>query len=358
MLKKTLSYGVVAGLLVGVPLSWITISMSGQTMMSYGMVIGYLIMLIALSTVFVAIKRHRDADLGGVIKFWPAFGLGLGISFIAGVIYVASWEAACSIAHLDFAGSYAKAMIAHQQSRGASAEALAKLTAQMEQFKVQYANPLYRLPMTFAEIFPVGVLVSLISAALLRNSRFLSARPARPAGTVTAVAIAMLLIVGIHYSDRALAAEAAAPEKRSAPSLPASEAKDKTGKAAFKRVTGIGGISIRAKEPAKLREWYKAHLGIDVQVWGGAAFHWVDASGAPVNGSTAWSVTHGSDFAPSNASFMVNYRVADLSALLQALREEGCEVLDKVVDSEYGKFGWVMDPEGNKVELWQPPPGK
>ena len=341
MLKKILSYGVVAGLLVGVPLSVITISMSGRTMMRYGMVIGYLIMLIALSTVFVAIKRRRDTDLGGVIKFWPAFGLGLGISFIAGVLYVVSWETACSIAHLDFAGSYAKAMIAQQQAKGVSAEALSKLTAEMEQFKAQYANPLYRWPMTFAEIFPVGVLVSLVSAALLRNSRFLPARhDGRP---ITAAVMIGLLICGVYSPGRGLASDATAP---------------KPTPAALKRVTGIGGIAIRAKEPAKLREWYKIHLGIDVQVWGGTAFHWVDASGAPANGSTAWSVSNGADFAPSNASFMVNYRVADLRALLKALREEGCEVLDKVVDSEYGKFGWVMDPEGNKVELWQPLPGK
>jgi predicted enzyme related to lactoylglutathione lyase len=309
--------------------------------MSYGMVIGYLIMLIALSAVFVAIKRHRDADLGGVIKFWPAFGLGLGISFIAGVLYVISWESACAIAHLDFAGSYAKAMIAQQQAKGVSAEALAKLTAEMEHFKVQYANPLYRWPMTFMEIFPVGVLVSLVSAALLRNSRFL---PPRHAGRpITAAAMAALLICGVYSPNRVLASDATAAKQ--APAV-------------LKRVTGIGGIAIRAKEAAKLREWYKTHLGIDVKVWGGAAFHWVDASGAPANGSTAWSVSDGADFAPSNASFMVNYRVADLGALLKALREEGCEVLDKVVDSEYGKFGWVMDPEGNKVELWQPPPGK
>lgn len=189
MLKKMLSYGLLAGLLVGIPLSYITISMSGQTMMRYGMVIGYLIMLIALSTVFVAIKRHRDVELGGVIRFWPAFGMGLGISLIAGVLYVLSWETACAIAHLDFAGSYAKAMIAQQQAKGASAEALAKLTAEMEQFKTQYANPLYRWPMTFAEIFPVGVLVSLVSAALLRNSRFL---PARPSGSAAAHCAAAL----------------------------------------------------------------------------------------------------------------------------------------------------------------------
>jgi predicted enzyme related to lactoylglutathione lyase len=348
MLRKMLSYGAIAGLLVGIPLSWITIAMSGQTMMRYGMVVGYLIMLVALSTVFVAIKRHRDADLGGVIKFWPAFGLGLAISFIAGILYVISWESACAIAHLDFAGSYAKAMIAQQQARGVSAEALAKLTAEMERFKAQYANPLYRWPMTFMEIFPVGVLVSLVSAALLRNSRFLPARPPQPARAVTAVALVSLVIWGgIHVPNRALASDAQPSQS------PAS-----TGKASLKRVTGIGGIAIRAKQPAKLREWYKVHLGIDVQVWGGAAFHWVDASGAPANGSTAWSVSNGADFAPSNASFMVNYRVADLNALLKALREEGCEVLDKVSDSEYGKFGWVMDPEGNKVELWQPPPGK
>jgi predicted enzyme related to lactoylglutathione lyase len=129
--------------------------------------------------------------------------------------------------------------------------------------------------------------------------------------------------------------------------------------AALKRVTGIGGVFIRAKDPAKLRAWYKTHLGIDVQAWGGAAFHWTDAGGAPVNGSTAWEVGNGSNFAPSNSSFMVDYRVADLQGLLKALREEGCEVLDKVVeDPKFGKFGWVMDPEGNKVELWQPPEGK
>jgi hypothetical protein len=178
VLEKMLSYGLVAGLSVGIPLSWITVSMSSRTMMSYGMVIGYLLMLIALSTVFVAIKRHRDADLGGVIRFWPAFGLGLGISFVAGVLYVLSWETALAITHLDFASSYSNAMIAEQQAKGVSPEALAKFTTEMQQFKVQYANPLYRLPMTFAEIFPVGVLVSLVSAGLLRNTRFLPARPA------------------------------------------------------------------------------------------------------------------------------------------------------------------------------------
>ena len=126
----------------------------------------------------------------------------------------------------------------------------------------------------------------------------------------------------------------------------------------MKRVTGIGGIFFSAKDPAKLRSWYKTHLGIDVQPWGGAAFRWVDADGTPANGTTAWSIGDGSYFAPGNTTFMVNYRVADLHGLLSLLREEGCQVLEKVEESEFGKFGWVIDPEGNKVELWQPPEGE
>lgn len=128
----------------------------------------------------------------------------------------------------------------------------------------------------------------------------------------------------------------------------------------MKRVTGIGGIFFQAKDPVALRAWYQRHLGIDVQAWGGAAFRWADEAGSPTGGSTIWSIgaADGQPFAPGRASFMVNYRVDDLAALLQALRDEGCEVLDKTDDSDYGKFGWVLDPEGNKVELWQPPAGQ
>ena len=81
---------------------------------------------------------------------------------------------------------------------------------------------------------------------------------------------------------------------------------------------------------------------------------------SPSVGTTVWSITaaDGDSFAPSTAPFMVNYRVADLRGLLAALREEGCNVLEKIDESEYGKFGWVIDPEGNKVELWEPPAGQ
>ena len=128
----------------------------------------------------------------------------------------------------------------------------------------------------------------------------------------------------------------------------------------MKRVTGIGGVFFTAKDPKALREWYKKHLEVDVQSWGGAAFMWTDEAGTPTGGMTVWSISgpNPESFKPSTASFMINYRVADLHAVLAALRSEGCNVLEKVDESEYGKFGWVIDPEGNKVELWQPPEGQ
>lgn len=128
----------------------------------------------------------------------------------------------------------------------------------------------------------------------------------------------------------------------------------------MRRVTGIGGIFFQARDPAALRAWYQKHLGVDVQDWGGAAFTWTDAEGQPTGGTTIWSIGEaaGDHFAPSTAPFMVNYRVADLRALVAALKAEGCDVLEKTEDSEYGKFAWVMDLEGHKVELWEPPPGQ
>ena len=128
----------------------------------------------------------------------------------------------------------------------------------------------------------------------------------------------------------------------------------------MRRVTGIGGIFFHASDPVALRAWYQKHLGIDVQEWGGTAFTWTDAAGSPMKGTTVWSIgaADGNSFAPSRASFMINYRVDDLDSLLKALRDEGCTVLEKTDDCEYGKFGWVIDPEGNKVELWEPLAGQ
>lgn len=124
------------------------------------------------------------------------------------------------------------------------------------------------------------------------------------------------------------------------------------------RVTGIGGVFFKAQNPKSLGKWYRDNLGLDVQDWGGASLRWGTRENP--SGTTAWSLfsadtTH---FKPSEAPFMVNYRVDDLAALLQALRTKGCDVADRSEESEFGKFGWVIDPEGNKVELWEPPAGQ
>lgn len=127
----------------------------------------------------------------------------------------------------------------------------------------------------------------------------------------------------------------------------------------MQRVTGIGGVFFKAQDPKALGEWYRVHLGLNVEAWGGVAFSWVTPDNPTGTGTTIWNPFKAdtSYFAPSNSSFMVNFRVADLHALLAALRAEGCSVDEKVEESEYGKFGWVMDPEGNRLELWQPPAG-
>ncbi|MFZ2236550.1 MAG: DUF4199 domain-containing protein [Dokdonella sp.] len=175
MLKKILSYGVIAGLIAGVAVSVTSITL-GDITPTVGMAIGYTAMLIAFTAVFVGIKRYRDVELGGVIRFWPAFGMGVAMSVVASVLYVVAWEALVAATGMDFAGSYAATLIEQQKAAGVSGDELARIVAGMEQFKAEYANPLYRLAMTFVEIFPVGVLVSLVSAGLLRNRRFMPAR--------------------------------------------------------------------------------------------------------------------------------------------------------------------------------------
>ena len=123
----------------------------------------------------------------------------------------------------------------------------------------------------------------------------------------------------------------------------------------MKRVTGIGGTFFKAKDPKSLGIWYRDHLGLEVGDWGGAIFSWGGHDSE--KGMTIWN-TFKSDTTyldPGTASFMINFRVADLTSLLAALKAEGCNVQDRTEESEQGKFGWVIDPEGNKVELWEPP---
>jgi len=126
------------------------------------------------------------------------------------------------------------------------------------------------------------------------------------------------------------------------------------------RVTGIGGIFFKARDPDALRAWYRRHLGLDIQDWGGLAFRWHDAAAPEPEGATVWSIfpADSTYFAPSSAPFMINYRVRDLDAVLAALRSEGCAVDERTETSEFGRFGWVMDPEGHRIELWEPPRGQ
>ena len=124
----------------------------------------------------------------------------------------------------------------------------------------------------------------------------------------------------------------------------------------MQRVRGIGGIFFKAKDSKALARWYQENLGVPVEDWGGARFVWKEHDPAG-DAATVWSPFKADTeyFAPSTATFMVNYRVDDLDAMLAQLRAAGAKVDDKVEDSEFGRFGWAYDPDGNKIELWQPP---
>lgn len=125
------------------------------------------------------------------------------------------------------------------------------------------------------------------------------------------------------------------------------------------RVTGIGGIFFKARDAEALRAWYHSHLGLEIQEWGGVTFRTAE-SGREREAVTVWTIFPATSayFAPSTAAFMINYRVNDLTAVLAELRSEGCEVDERIEESEFGKFGWVQDPEGNRIELWEPPAGR
>ncbi|MBT3784745.1 VOC family protein [bacterium] len=121
------------------------------------------------------------------------------------------------------------------------------------------------------------------------------------------------------------------------------------------RVTGIGGVFFKAKDPQKLNRWYEENLGIKLESWGGSILQWTEDS-APDKGITVWNLAKSDSdwFAPSNSSFMINYRVDDLDELIKQLKKSNVEIFQGPEQHENGKFAWVIDPEGNKVELWQP----
>jgi predicted enzyme related to lactoylglutathione lyase len=121
-------------------------------------------------------------------------------------------------------------------------------------------------------------------------------------------------------------------------------------------VTGIGGIFIKAKNPVKLAAWYRDNLGIDFNGNTYITFKWINQNNPEVPGSTVFSFfREDSDyFSPTKSRCMLNFRVNNLHALLRELSHKGVEVIDKTEYHSYGSFGWIIDPEGNKVELWEP----
>ncbi len=125
----------------------------------------------------------------------------------------------------------------------------------------------------------------------------------------------------------------------------------------MKRVTGLGGVFFKTQDPKKIKEWYGKHLGLPVDEYG-ASFRWLEVHNKEANtpALTAWSPfsQDSNYFEPSQKPFMLNYRVENLVELIKVLKEEGVEIVGEIQEFSYGKFGWIMDPDGNKVELWEP----
>ena len=174
MTRYAFIYGAVSGAIAAAVL---TVSIAaGTSNHTTSLWFGYLVMLVALSLIFVGVKRYRDVECGGVIRFGRAFGLGVAIAAIAGLVYALVWESYLQISGYDFMADYTRSVLKSMQAEGASQAAIQAEAAEMKAMAESYRNPLFRIPMTFVEIFPVGLLVALVSAALLRNPKVLPAR--------------------------------------------------------------------------------------------------------------------------------------------------------------------------------------
>ncbi len=170
-------FGTLAGLIIiAVTLAMIAASGGQMEMSEHSHLVGYSIMIVALTMIFFGVKRYRDRELGGVIRFLPALFMGLAISVVAGAIYVAGWEVYMAATGGTFMDAYITHVVDGARAKGMAQAELDKMTAEMNAFKVQYANPLFRMAITFVEIFPVGAIIALISAALLSNPKVLPAR--------------------------------------------------------------------------------------------------------------------------------------------------------------------------------------
>ena len=175
MPKIAITYGILSGTITIMTLILGLMVSEGGSFLSSEL-FGYLTMLVALSMIFIGIKRYRDQELGGVIRFLPAFAMGLAIAAIAGVIYTLVWELYSISTDYAFIDSYVNSAIEAKRAAGLSGDGLAQEIAKLEELRADYDKFYIRMPMTFLEIFPVGLVIALFSAALLRNPKILPAR--------------------------------------------------------------------------------------------------------------------------------------------------------------------------------------
>lgn len=122
----------------------------------------------------------------------------------------------------------------------------------------------------------------------------------------------------------------------------------------MKRVTGLGGIFLKCRDLEHTRTWYARHLGINIESWG-AQFNFSDEANPAAYSVLSFFKRSTDYFEPSESPFMINFRVDDLDALVKVLREEGIDLIGEPLNEEFGKFAWLLDPEGHKIELWEQP---
>ncbi len=177
MQKTILTYGAITGAVIVASMVIGTVQAANSTKepTSFSEWAGYLVMIVALSVIFIGIKRYRDRELGGVIRFSTAFLVGLGITLVGSIVYVVAWEVSLSATDYAFADDYVAWVIDQKKAEGVKGPELEAAIVEMNAYKERYANPIFRVPITFLEIFPVGLLITLISALVLRNNKVLPA---------------------------------------------------------------------------------------------------------------------------------------------------------------------------------------
>ena len=175
MQKIAITYGILSGTITIATLILALVVSDGGSFLSSEL-FGYLTMLVALSMIFIGIKRYRDQELGGVIRFLPAFAMGLAIAVIAGLVYTLVWELYSISTDYAFIDSYVNGAIEAKRAAGLTGDRLAQEIAALEEMRTNYGKFYIRMPSTFLEIFPVGLVIALLSAALLRNPKILPAR--------------------------------------------------------------------------------------------------------------------------------------------------------------------------------------